>query len=213
NTELINVCIDLLIDKLILFDLEISLLESIRTEEHEAEPVEEKLSREELGRKRKFDIVVAQKYSKLQQKMGDIRRGGSEFFKQRNAMKKRYYKELITFLEINSLKEVGSEYYRLAESIAKRRDFRTSSLMLLMHGITLIKTNESLQKIRSNIRKYLDSLGLNKKLVEDTYYVLCLDFILDVKSHSLNNYLTKIKDLLEILPLFEEEKQLIEIDF
>ena len=159
----------------------------------------------------KFAIIIDQKYSKLQQKMGDVRGEKPEFLKQRNPMKKRYYKDVIPLLEIRSYKEVGLEYLRLAQSISKRRDFRTSSLMILLHGLALIKANESTMKIRSGVRKFLDLLGINKKLVEDTYYILCVDFILDVISYKMDKYLTKIKDLLEILPLFEEEKGLIEI--
>jgi hypothetical protein len=54
-------------------------------------------------------------------------------------------------------------------------------------------------------------LGLNKKVVKDTYYIRCIDFILDVISNKIDKYLSKINGLLEILPLFEEEKQLIEV--
>ncbi len=211
NLLIINICVDLLIEKLVLYDPEISLLESIRSEEQKSDLIEDKLSREEVGEMQKFAILVDQKYSKLLQKMGDVRRERPEFLKQRNPMKKRYYKDVIPLLEIKSYKEVGLEYLRLAQSISKRRDFRTSSLMILLHGLALIKANESPMKIRSDIRKFLDLLGLNKKLVEDTYYILCVDFILDVISYKINKYLTKIYDLLEILPLFEEEKELIEI--
>ena len=85
--------------------------------------------------------------------------------------------------------------------------------MVLLHGLALIKANEPIRTTRSNINNYLDSLGFNKKLVEETYYILCIDFILDVISNKMDKYLSAIKDLLEILPLFEEEKQLIEIVF
>ena len=211
HLNLINACIDLLIEKLVLFDPEISLLKSIKQEELKSEPIEDKLSREELGKKREFEIVIAQKYSKLQQKMGDVRRENPEFLKQRNAMKKRYYKDIIPLLEIESFKEAGLEYFKLAQSLAQRRDLRTSSLMVLFHGLALIKAKEPVQKIWLNIRNFLDSLGFNKKLVEDTYYILCIDFILDVISNKRDKYLPKIKELLEILPLFGEERHLIEI--
>ena len=125
-------------------------------------------------------------------------------------MKKRYYKDVITLLEIMAFEEIGLEYFKLAESMSKRRDFRTSSLMVLFHGLALIKSEESTQKIRSNISRFLDSLGLNKKLVEDTYYIRCIDFILDVISNKMDKYFSKLNGLLEILPFFEEEKVIIE---
>jgi hypothetical protein len=180
-------------------------------EEPKSEPIEEKLSREEVGERTKFNIKIEQKYGKLLQKMGDVRRESTEFLKQRVAMKKRYYKKVITLLEIKSYKEIGLEYFNLAETMSKKIDFRTSSLMVLLHGLALIKSKESTQKIRSNISRFLESLGFNKKLVEDTYYIRCIDFILDVISNKMDKYLSKINGLLEILPLFEEEKQLIEV--
>jgi hypothetical protein len=211
NEKLINTCIDVLIEKLVFFEHEISFLELLRTEEQKTPPIEDKLSREEVGKKRKLEILEAQKYSKIQQKMGDVRREKPEFLRQRNAMKKRYYKDVILLLEAKLFKEAALEYLRLAQSLAKRRDLRTSSLMVLLHGLALIKAGEPIQTIRSHILTHLGSLGLNKKLVEDTYYILCIDFILDVISYKMDNYLPKLKDLLEILPLFDEEKQLIEI--
>jgi hypothetical protein len=138
--------------------------------------------------------------------MGDVRRERSEFLKQRNAMKKRYYKDVILLLETKSYKEAGSEYFRLAQSLAKKRDLRTSSLTILLHGLAYIKAEEPINTIRLSIRKYLDSLGFNKKLVEETYNILCIDFILDVISFKMDIFLPKINDLLEILPLFDEEK-------
>ena len=109
-------------------------------------------------------------------------------------------------LEVKSFKEAGVEYFTLAQSLVKRRDLRTSSLMVLLHGLALIKAEEPIRTIRSNITKYLGSLGLNRKLVEETYYILCIDFILDVISFNMDAYLPKINDLIAILPLFEEEK-------
>jgi hypothetical protein len=83
--------------------------------------------------------------------------------------------------------------------------------VILLHGLALLKAKEPVQKIRSNNSKFLNSLGFNKKLVEDTYYIRCIDFILDAISNKVDKYLSKINGLLEILPLFEEEKQLIEV--
>ena len=211
NLKLINGCIDLLIEKLFLFDPEKNLLKSIGAEEEKMEPLVDKLSRKEVGERQKFTIIVDQKYSKLLQKMGDVRRERPEFQKQRNPMKKRYYKDVIPLLFIKSYKKAGLEYFSLAQSLAKRRDFRTSTLMILLQGLAYLKAEEPIKTIRSIIKSYLDSLGLNKKLVEDTYYILCIDFILDVISYKIDKYLSKIKDLLVILPLFEEEKDLIDL--
>ncbi|MHA1256475.1 MAG: hypothetical protein ACTSPS_12830, partial [Promethearchaeota archaeon] len=59
---------------------------------------------------------------------------------------------------------------------------------------------------------YLGPLGLNKKLVKETFYLSLLLFILDVLRENLNEYKSKFTALLEILPLFEEEIPLININ-
>ena len=206
NLNLINVCLDILIEKLVLFEPEINFLKSLRSKEQISAPIEDQLTRKELGEKKKFEIIEAQKFSKLQQKIGDVRREKAEFLKQRKAMKKRYYKDVINLLELESYKEASQEYLNLAKTLAERMDLRTSSLMVLLHSLALIKAKEPVNTARSNIRMYLDSLGLNKRLVEETYYILCIDFILDVLSYEMENYFSNINSLLEVLPLFDEEK-------
>jgi len=61
------------------------------------------------------------------------------------------------------------------------------------------------------VNNFLNSLGINRKLVEDTFYILLILFLLDVKLYKMERFLPKINEMLEILPLFEEEKELISL--
>ena len=209
--ELIGLCLDLLIDKLTLFDPEILLLESLLPEKEERGEQEVKLTRKEIGEIKQLNIEKDQINSKLQQKKGDIKREQKEFLKKRSVMKKRYYKDVIISLKSNSFKKAGLQYRELAKAISKRKDLRTSSLLVLLHGLSLLKANEPIKEIKTNVKNFLDSLGLNKQLVEDTFHITLIKFYLDVISHNLDKYLPHIREMLELLPLFEEEKQLIEI--
>jgi len=209
--ELIDLCLDLLIDKLTLFDPEILLLESLLPEKEEREEQEVKLTRKEVGEKKLLNIEMDQRMAKLLQKMGDTRREQKEFLKKRSVMKKRYYKDVIISLESNSFKKAGIQYLELAKAMSKRKDLRTSSLLILLHGLSLLKANEPIKEIKTKVKNFLDSLGLNKQLVEDTFHITLIKIYLDVISHNLDKYLPHIREMLELLPLFEEEKQLIEI--
>jgi hypothetical protein len=82
--------------------------------------------------------------------------------------------------------------------------------MVLLHGLALLIAKKPLKEIRININSYLTSLGLNKKLLEDTYPIRCIDFLLNVISHNVEKFLPTIREILSILPLFEEEKILID---
>ena len=127
-------------------------------------------------------------------------------------MKKRYYSHILELLEIKNFKNAGEKYLELAYTLTKRKDLETSSLMMLLHGLTLLKSGEPLKSIKNNLNNYLNSLGVNKKLVEETFYIMLILFLIEVKIYNFDKYLHKIKEMLEILPLFEEERVLIEIE-
>jgi len=205
--ELIDLCLELLIDKLTLFDPEILLLESLLLEKEERGEQEVKLTRKEVGEQKLLNIEMDQRMGKLRQKMGDIRREQKEFLKKRSVMKKRYYKDVIISLESNSFKKAGLQYLELAKAISKRKDLRTSSLLILLHGLSFLKACEPINEIKTNVKSFF---YLNP-LVEDTFHITLIKFYLDVISHNLDKYLPHIREMLELLPLFEEEKQLIEI--
>jgi len=196
--------------KLVLFECEIDLLKSLVHKEQQHEVEEAKMSREELAKEKKLNIQLDQNFGILQKKMPDIRREQQEHLKKRNFMKNRIYPEVITLLEKNSFKDAGIEYLKLAYTLSKRKNFESSSLMVLLHGLALLVVKVPLKEIRININSYLSSLGLNKKLLEDTFPIRCIDFLLNVITHNVEKYKPTIKELLDILPLFEEEKYLID---
>ncbi|MFX0030491.1 MAG: hypothetical protein ACFE8B_14870 [Candidatus Hermodarchaeota archaeon] len=155
---------------------------------------------------------IDQRFGKIQSKIGDIRHEKEEFLSKRNATKKLYYKPIFSLLETENFKEAATKYYDLAETIvSRRRDLKTSSLLILLHGLCLIKVKESYSLIRESINQFLNRRGVNKRLLEDTYDIMLILFIIDVKAYNLENYLPKVKGMLEILPLFEEELELIDI--
>ncbi|MFW9940914.1 MAG: hypothetical protein ACFFFT_07725 [Candidatus Thorarchaeota archaeon] len=156
-------------------------------------------------------IEIDQRYGKIESKRGETRREKENILNKRKATKRIFYKAIFTLLEAQNFKEAATKYYELAETLAsKRRDFRTSSLLILLQGLCLLKIKEPYIIIKNSINQFLHTLGVNKKLVEDTYDMMLILFIIDVKEYNLENYLPKIKGMLEILPLFEEEMDLIE---
>ena len=210
DDEQFDLCLKILTNKLVLFECEIDLLKSLVHKEQQHEVEEAKMSREELAKEKKLNIQLDQNFGILQKKMPDIRREQQEHLKKRNFMKNRIYTEVIALLEKNSFKDAGIEYLKLAYTLSKRKNFESSSLMVLLHGLALLISKVPLKEIRININSYLSSLGLNKKLLADTYPIRCIEFLLNVISNNVEKYLLTIKELLDILPLFEEEKYLID---
>ncbi|MFX1312363.1 MAG: hypothetical protein ACFFHD_07095, partial [Promethearchaeota archaeon] len=172
----------------------------------------EELSRKEIAELSKLQIEMDQIFGKIQSKMVDIRREKEEFLKKRKAMKKRYYKSILDLLNSQKYKDAGLEYLELAETLSKRKDLNSSSLLLLLHGLSLFKAGESLKIIKSNIDNFLNTLGINKEFFKDTFYNMLILFLIEVKANRMEIFFSKIHEILEILPLFEEEKELIEIE-
>jgi hypothetical protein len=171
----------------------------------------EVFSREEFGEYSKLQVEIDQRFGKIESKQGDARRDKDPLLKKRSPMRKRYYSPILELLKSQNFKEAAEKYLKLAYDFTKRKDLETSSLMMLLYGLALLKVEEPLNSIKNNANNYLNSLGVNKKLVEDTFYVMLFQFLIDVKLFNFDQFLPKIKEMLEILPLFEEEKFLINI--
>jgi len=210
--RLIEYIINLLLEKLILFEPEVKILKILIGDETTGDGDDtEGLSREQLGKYAKLQIEMDQRSGKIRSKMGDIRRDRDDILKKRKAMRRRYYMDIIELLKSKKIKEASGKYIELAETISKRKDLETSSLLILLYGLTSLKSGEKTKSVKNEINKYLNGLGINKKLVNETYYIMVILFIMDVKLNNLEKYQSKIKSMLEILPLLEEEKDLIHL--
>ena len=204
--------LDLLIERLVLFEPEIDILNKLRPKEKE-DLIEDQeiLTREDLGKISKLQIQLDQDLAALKQMRGDVYRERMDFLNKRKPMRRRYYNKIIELLDDGKFKEAGQEYFELAKSMVQRKDLQTASLMMLLHGLSLLKAQQPLQDIRSDIKKFLDLLGLNKKLIQETFYIRCIEFIVFVKLNKVDKYLIQIQDLLEAIPIFEEEQILVNI--
>ncbi len=213
SSELIPFMLNLLNEKLILFESERIFLESFLPEEFVDKEKIESLTRSEIGKQNILSISLAQMYASLQQKVSDIRNDRSTLLEKREKMKRIYYNPVISYLEKNNFKAAGYKYIDLTNAFSNRKDFNAASLMILLHGLALMKSGESLIDIQKNMNTFLKSIGLNRKLVEDAFYIKCLQFIIEVKVNNMEkNYLHKVEEMLEYLPLLEAEKSLIDFD-
>ena len=210
NKIIINI-IQNFIEKLILFEEEIKYLkEFFGLEEAKTESIKQ-LSREEKAELSKIIIKLDQMFGILQQKFRDIRAESHNIFIKRKAMRRRYYNEILKKLSSGDLKISADDYLTLADSTVKRKDFQTSALMLLIYGLCALKAGIQAEQVKKNINSFLNSLGLNKSVVSDAFYTLLIQFLLEVKINNFNDYIPKIELMLKDMPLFEEEKVLIQL--
>jgi hypothetical protein len=211
KVELTSFGLKILIEQLPLFEPEIKFLETFLQENISGEEAEKIISRKELARQRTLEIDMEQIYGNLNKQIPDMLREKKDFTRKRNILKKRIYIDVLKELNQGNLMEASKYYFELAISMAKRQDLITSSLLLLLHGLCLIKEKESIVKVNNNTNDFLDSLGANKKLVKDTFYIRLIQFIGDAILYKLEKFYDKIKSLLQVLPLLDEETPLIDI--
>ncbi len=210
-TELISFGIETLLEKLPLFEPEIRFLETLLNEYIGGEEPEKALTRKEFAQKKALQIDMEQIYGNLNKQIPDMLREKKDNEKKRNILKKRIYFDVLKELNQGNFKGASEQYFELAISMVKRLDLTTSSLLILLHGLCLIKEGESYVKIKRNVDDFLDALGVNKKSVKDTFYITLIQFITDVILNELEEFYDKIKSLLQVLPLLDEEKPLIDI--
>jgi hypothetical protein len=101
---------------------------------------------------------------------------------------------------------------KLAKNFIKRKDYQTGAFLILLYGLSAIKSGINLLDIRNEVNSNLESFGISKKFVEETFYVSVLLLILEIHIKNIRKYKSKIKNFLETLPIFEEENVLININ-
>ncbi len=210
--ELIKLTLNIFTEKLMLFEPEIEFLTSLAGEKIVKDKRKEAITRKERGELSKLKVKLDQTIATLQQKMGDFKSESEDIIKKRKAMKRRYYEGILTHLKENAFEEASKKYLDLADNFIKRKDYQTSALLILLYGLSLLKAQDqdSQLKIKTKIISYLDTLGMGKTLVKETFYVSLLLLILDVLVEKLDEYKPKFKTFLKVLPLFEEEQDLTE---
>ena len=116
--------------------------------------------------KKKIQVEIDQRFSKIESKEGDARKDKDIRFKRRKVMRKRYYSTVLELMEEKKYEAAAIEYLQLTNRHLKKNDFETSSLMILLYGLSLLKAGESLKLIKKKTTDFLNSLGVNKKLIE-----------------------------------------------
>ena len=209
NQELITYGVNILKNNLFFFDPEIKFLSGFLSEAQVSEIESDGLSRKQVGELKKRGIKLEQDFASLKQKMSDLRADRSRLLNKRKAMRRRYYQETLALLNSKNFKELAKNYLDLAKWSSEKQDYTSSSLHLLLYGLASLKFKDDITNIQVNVNNFLNSLGLNRRLVEDTFPVKLTLFLIDTIIDEIEKYDPKISEMLDLLPLFEEEMVLI----
>ena len=97
--------------------------------------------------------------------------------------------------------------------MARRKDFNSSSLMILLAVLALIKDKIPINEVKSKLNKLLGNLGLVKKILDDHFGLKISNFIIDTLETKNNFVRSPIGNILGLLPILDPERILTKIDF
>ena len=105
--------------------------------------------------------------------------------------------------------DAAAKYEKLSKRMARRNDFDSSSLMILLSILSKIQAKEKLADIKSNMNSLLGSLGIVKKILIENFEIKVAYFIIDALSTNYVVIKSELNEIVNGLPLLDEESSLI----
>ncbi|MGV9204949.1 MAG: hypothetical protein ACOC44_13130 [Promethearchaeia archaeon] len=213
-TEIVPFGVEKLTEELILFPPEIEFLKKIANIDEEEVSHEEGhkvLSRKDRGNLKKLKVELDQTFGILKQRKRDVKSEFRQLFRKREAMRRRFYNEILSSLEQGDYTKSASQYKELAEKFVKRKDTLSISISIMMHAFCLLQAGSTYEQISQKLDRMISSLDISEELINDTFVIKLLKFFLDIRANGISDYNSRIKKMLAELPLFDVEKQLLEI--
>ncbi|MFO8019169.1 MAG: hypothetical protein R6U96_11075 [Promethearchaeia archaeon] len=203
-----------LTEELILFNPEIDFLRKIADidiQKASEEDSSKKLSRKERADLKKLRVELDQTYGLLKQRKRDVKTEFTQFFRKRKAMRRRFYDDILSSLKQEDYTEAAAQYSELAHRFAKRKDTLLVSISIMLYAFCLLQTDFNYEEIGQKVDSYIKTLDIREGLINDTFVIKLLTFILNLRAYGITDYNSRIRTMLEDLPLFEEEKHLLKI--
>ncbi|MHA1520368.1 MAG: hypothetical protein ACTSRK_09310 [Promethearchaeota archaeon] len=160
------------------------------------------------------DSLLIQQAIVLSQDISKLKDDFAQLMKKREKTVRTYYKDIIAKLQKGdkgNFQEASKMYIKLSKRMARRNDFDSASLMILLSTLSNIQAKMPMSEIQSELDKVLNGLGLVRKILEDYFGIKLAFFTLDMlngKNESIKPYLV---NMFNQLPLLEAEKQLIHL--
>lgn len=208
NQEIMDLILTGFIENYPLFGLEKNLIISFLTKDA-VQSISDKRTKEKIE-KTKSKVILDQHISNLKRSVGDIRSSSEKMLKKRQATKRIYYADILKNLEEENFEQAANHYNSIAKRVTRRNDYALAGILILLGGLCLIKSKKPDEEIKKYLQDFLKGLGFTQKVINETFGVKMLKFIIESRTAKNQSMVSQGWDLLKILPLFDAEKQLIE---
>ncbi|MCK5346740.1 MAG: hypothetical protein KAR20_25200, partial [Candidatus Heimdallarchaeota archaeon] len=137
----------------------------------------------------------------------------TELKKKRSKMIRTYYQGIVDNLQQAQFMSAAKQYIKLAKRMARRRDFESSSLMVLLSLLARLKGNQTTAEVKTQIDSVLNKLGIVEKILNDQFSVKLGSLTLDILNSRNPTMLHHLEEMLSCLPLLPQEAVLTKLEF
>lgn len=157
------------------------------------------------------DSLLTQQAIVLSQDIAKLSDEFSKLYTKRQQMVRTYYQEILDEIQHESFQNASAKYIKLLKRMARRKDFNSASLMVLLSTLCKIHAKVPLNEIQTQLEEILNGLGLVKKILDDYFGVKLAKFTLDMLNGSNESIKPYLESIFVQLPLLEKEKRLIHL--
>lgn len=207
NHDIISLILEGYLLNLPLFDIEKNLIVTLSGKEVATRVAE--VENKDKIQKSQSNVLLDQQLSNLKKSISDLKSSVSSLIQKRQAMRRIYYNDLLDKLNNKKYDEAADQYKSIATRISQRNDYEMAGLLILFGSLCFFKKNTRIDTIKEYINSFLDSLGFTKKVIDETLGVKIAKFLIEASIVGNDSLIEQCWQLLKLLPLFDEEKDLI----
>jgi hypothetical protein len=120
------------------------------------------------------------------------------------------YKKILDMVGKNDFESASKAYFDTAIKQTVKRDYDTASVLILLGSLCLLKKGNQISTIQGYLNEFMGKVGFSEKVISGTFSVKILKLLMDAKTIGNSAMYTSAWNLLQHIPVFEEEKRLFE---
>ncbi len=160
--------------------------------------------------KRESSVLQDQQISMLRKMATAEKERLEESFNKRKALRRIAYRKVLEIVANKEFENASKEYFNTAIKKTSKRDYDTASVLILLGSLCLLKTSAQITAIQSYLNEFMGKIGYSEKVVSETFAVKILKLLIDARTIGNAAMIDSAWNLLQIIPVFDEEKILFE---
>jgi hypothetical protein len=155
-------------------------------------------------------LLIKQQLSNLHLMSSGTKDTMEDSFRTRTALKRMVYRKVLGTLSAKDFQIASDEYFELSIKRTTKGDYTTASVLILLGALCLFKLSAEIHKIEEYLNNFIGKIGFAEKVIKETFAVKLLKLLIDAKSIANTGIYNDAWNLIQIIPVFEEEKILLE---